>query len=46
MMDSKVVATPQSPSEKFFLYDGEKLGPKDSTWYRSIVGALQYLTLT
>jgi hypothetical protein len=34
------------PSEKLSLYDGEKLGPHDATQFRSIVGALQYLTLT
>jgi histone deacetylase 1/2 len=28
------------------IHDGEKLGPGDSTWYESIVGGLQYLTLT
>jgi histone deacetylase 1/2 len=46
MMDCKAVATPLPPSEKLSLYDGEKLGPQDATRYRSIVGALQYLTLT
>jgi histone deacetylase 1/2 len=46
MMDCKAVATPLPSSEKLSLYDGEKLGPQDSTRYRSIVGALQYLTLT
>jgi histone deacetylase 1/2 len=46
VMDCKAVVTPLSPFEKLSLYDGEKLGPQDSTRYRSIVGALQYLTLT
>jgi histone deacetylase 1/2 len=46
MLDCKPVATPLSPSEKLLLYDGHKLGSLDSTRYRSIVGALQYLTLT
>jgi histone deacetylase 1/2 len=46
MMDCKAVMTPLAASEKLSLYDGERLGPQDSTRYRSIVGALQYLTLT
>jgi histone deacetylase 1/2 len=46
MLDCKPVATPSSPSEKLSLYDGHKLGSQDSTRYQSIVGALQYLTLT
>jgi hypothetical protein len=33
-------------SEKLSVHDGEKLGPGDSTRYRSIVGGLQYLILT
>jgi histone deacetylase 1/2 len=40
------VDTPLSSSEKLSIEDGEKLGPEDTTKYRSIVGALQYLTLT
>jgi histone deacetylase 1/2 len=37
--------TPLSSSEKI-VAQGELLGPEDSTNYRSVVGALQYLTLT
>ncbi|KAK1609827.1 hypothetical protein QYE76_033500 [Lolium multiflorum] len=37
--------TPLSSSEKI-VAQGELLGPEDSTKYRSVVGALQYLTLT
>lgn len=46
MQNSKLVNTPLSSSEKLSIHEGEKLGPEDSTRYRSIVGALQYLTLT
>ena len=38
--------TPLSTTEKLTLTDGNVLGPEDSTNYRSIVGGLQYLTLT
>jgi hypothetical protein len=31
------------PAEKITLTDGEPLSPEDSTRYRSVVGALQYL---
>ncbi|XP_023530038.1 uncharacterized protein LOC111792709 [Cucurbita pepo subsp. pepo] len=34
------------PSEKLLMDGGEKLSPKDTTRYRSVVGALQYLSLT
>jgi hypothetical protein len=33
-------------SEKLSLHKGDLLGPIDASKYRSIVGALQYLTLT
>lgn len=46
MLCCKPVTTPLSVSEKNSAYDGTPLGPEDITWYRSIVGALQYLTLT
>jgi hypothetical protein len=42
----KAVSTPMLPSDKLLVTDGETLGANDSTRYRSIVGALQYLTLT
>jgi histone deacetylase 1/2 len=38
--------TPLSSSEKITAREGDLLGPEDSTNYRSMVGALQYLTLT
>lgn len=41
----KPVATPLLVSEKLSAYEGQRLHGNDITWYRSIVGALQYLTL-
>ncbi|WVZ92938.1 hypothetical protein U9M48_038968 [Paspalum notatum var. saurae] len=46
MTDCKPVNTPLCASEKLSIHKGSVLGPNDSTRYRSIVGALQYLTLT
>jgi histone deacetylase 1/2 len=46
MRNCKPVDTPLSTSEKLSLTDGDPLGADDSTNYRSMVGALQYLTLT
>lgn len=46
MENCKSVSTPLSIVEKLSAYEGEKLGEKDATQYRSVVGALQYLTLT
>lgn len=46
MSDCKPVSSPLSTSEKLSLHEGSLLGNSDATQYRSIVGALQYLTLT
>jgi hypothetical protein len=46
MMNCKFVSTPLSTSEKLSLEGGVLLGPEDSTRYKSVVGGLQYLTLT
>lgn len=46
MKTCKPINTPMATTERLSLTDGEKLGTMDSTQYRSIVGALQYLTLT
>jgi hypothetical protein len=46
MSNCKPVANPSSTSEKLSLYEGTPLGPSDATNYRSVVGALLYLTLT
>jgi histone deacetylase 1/2 len=46
MKNCKSSPTPLSTSEKLSAHEGEALGPEDSTRYRSVVGALQYLTLT
>lgn len=46
MSTCKAVSTPLSSSEKLSAFIGTPLGPQNATNYRSIVGALQYLTLT
>jgi hypothetical protein len=46
MQICKTVDTPLSVTEKLSLEDGDVLSSDDSTRYRSIVGALQYITLT
>jgi hypothetical protein len=46
MSDCKPANTPMSTSEKLSVHEGGLLGPSDATQYRSMVGALQYLTLT
>ena len=45
MLTSKGVHSPMLPSEKLLLDGGEHLSPEDTTRYRSVVGALQYLFL-
>jgi histone deacetylase 1/2 len=42
----KAIDTPLSSTEKLSAIQGDTLGPGDATKYRSLVGALQYLTLT
>jgi hypothetical protein len=46
MSNCKPVASPLFTSEKLSVHEGTPLGAKDMTNYRSVVGALQYLTLT
>jgi histone deacetylase 1/2 len=46
MANCKTVATPLASSDKLSITDGSKLNSDDATRYRSVVGALQYLTLT
>ncbi|XP_066373174.1 uncharacterized mitochondrial protein AtMg00810-like [Miscanthus floridulus] len=46
MWNCKPVDTPISTAKKLNLTKGDSLGEVDSTMYRSVVGALQYLTLT
>jgi histone deacetylase 1/2 len=46
MLKCKPSVTPLSTSEKLSKYEGDVLNSSDSTRYRSIVGGLQYLTLT
>jgi len=46
MMSCKLVSTLLSTSEKLSANESSPLGPSDATNYRSVVGALQYLTLT
>jgi histone deacetylase 1/2 len=46
MIKCKPTPTPLSSTEKLSLDEGDPLGPEDSSQYRSVVGALQYLALT
>jgi histone deacetylase 1/2 len=46
MHGCKPSPTPLSSTEQLSLTAGTPLGPDDSTQYRSVVGGLQYLTLT
>jgi histone deacetylase 1/2 len=46
MEKSKPVDTPLSVMQKLSATEGVSLGPDDASRYRSVVGALQYLTLT
>jgi hypothetical protein len=46
MQDCKAMRTPLPIDEKMSLSDGDPLTSDDASNYRSVVGALQYLTLT
>jgi histone deacetylase 1/2 len=46
MSNCKTINTLLSSIEKLSATVGDPLGPEDSTRYRSVVGALRYLTLT
>jgi hypothetical protein len=46
MVSCKGVSTLLPSNSKWSVQDGEPLGPEDTTKYRSMVRALQYLTLT
>lgn len=46
MEATKGVASPMLPTDKLSLDDGDPLSPEDTTKYRSVVGALQYLSFT
>jgi histone deacetylase 1/2 len=46
MQQAKGVSTPMVATEKLSRQDGTALSPEESTRYRSVVGGLQYLTLT
>jgi hypothetical protein len=46
MTSCKGVATPLPSNSKMATQDGNPLGPEDATKYPSLVGALQYVTLT
>ena len=46
MTNCKPSTTPLSTVEKLSAFEGTSLGAEDASRYKSIVGALQYLTLT
>lgn len=45
MKNCKAVSTPLSTSEKYSVFNGTTLNSQEAIRYRSIVSALQYLTL-
>ena len=46
MLKCKSTTTPMSSTDRITAVDGELLSSDDATEYRSIVGGLQYLTIT
>jgi hypothetical protein len=46
MVTCNMAPTPMTTSSQLSADEGERLSPEDATKYRSIVGALQYLSLT
>jgi hypothetical protein len=46
MLAASAGVTPMVPAEKITLTNGEPLSPENSTRHKSVVGALQYLSLT
>jgi hypothetical protein len=46
MLSCKPASTPLSTSDKLSAHDGDLLGPDDIKTYRSVVGAVQYLSHT
>jgi hypothetical protein len=46
MGNCKPVATPADAKSKPSISDGKALSKQEASWYRSMAGALQYLTLT
>jgi histone deacetylase 1/2 len=46
MLQAKTITTPMTTTEKLSRYDSVALTAEDATKYISVVGALQYLTLT
>ena len=46
MKNCKPTSTPLSPSDKLSRVSGKQLSTDDAFRYRSVVGGLQYLTLT
>jgi histone deacetylase 1/2 len=46
MLMCKMATTPMSATDRLSALDGDLLSSKDATEYRSLVGGLQYLTIT